>query len=201
MSIYESDSYIFQVKGENTEPKPAKSLEITEVYLIIDQKFRIIWIWSGKKSKLFHRYIAASWAGKLKFKKQFHDFKYRMIKAGQEPEVFLQKFGKFINSSDIQSERDYNVNVEEEHQDNYNLSNAQTRIQENEIEKSKNYQEFKRYSKPGYLISISDHDTIKTAISEIKEIHKHVIYTLQRVEQRISEVESIIKHAKISGES
>ena len=67
--------YVFQIVGENLKPNPQRLFETPQVYLFIDKPLKIIWIWAGTKSRLFHRYIAANWAGKLKGRKDFR-FKF-----------------------------------------------------------------------------------------------------------------------------
>ena len=84
------------------------------------------------------------------------------------------------------------------------MKDVQTRIEASKMEIQREKDLYHKNSisitRPSYTLSRADFDTVKIAMSEIKEIHKHVIYTLQRVEQRISEVESIIKNMKFSGE-
>ncbi len=198
MSVNESKSYLFKIMGENIEPKPARTLEITDVYLIIDERFKIIWIWSGKKSRLFHRYVAASWAGKLKFRKRFTEFKYRMIKQDQEPEEFLDKFKKIINTNgDINK---LIVNNEflgdiKEYEDTESFEEYDM-IQRNGTYKRDppfTYQRIAEKTKESYHILSSDHSKMKILFEEIKEIYSHMVYTLQHVEQNINQIEEIMK--------
>ncbi|NHI92206.1 MAG: hypothetical protein EAX96_06850 [Candidatus Lokiarchaeota archaeon] len=201
MSVGESNSYIFQILGENIEPKPAKLMENTEVYLIVDEKYQIIWIWSGKRSRLFHRYVAASWAGKLKYRKKFNTFKYRMIKDGQEPEEFLELHEKYINNNHIQENNTTSIELESIS----DISEAQNFHREENIqeinvvqnEPISSYQNFAEKTNQSYLILSSDYSKIKKTLAEIKEIHSHIVYTLKHVEQKISQIEEIMKKIQI----
>jgi len=60
MSVDSDDEYIYRISGESIVPRPENLFETTEVYLIIDKGVKKIWIWAGKKSRLYHRYVAAS---------------------------------------------------------------------------------------------------------------------------------------------
>ena len=80
--------YIYKVDGESIKLKPEKIFDPSGVYLIVDKDIKLIWIWSGSHSRLFHRYMAANWAGKLKTKKKFYNIKYEVIKQGLEPSEF-----------------------------------------------------------------------------------------------------------------
>ena len=63
--------YVYKIIGENLSKNPDKLFESNSVYLFIDKPLNLIWIWAGLQSRLFHRYIAANWAGKLKNDKDF----------------------------------------------------------------------------------------------------------------------------------
>ncbi|MHA1526765.1 MAG: hypothetical protein ACTSQD_07025, partial [Promethearchaeota archaeon] len=81
--------YIYQISGEKLLHRPGKFFDPWGVYLIIDKNLEMIWIWAGKHSRLFHRYMAASWAGKLKLRKRFYRFKHEVIKQDREPQEFI----------------------------------------------------------------------------------------------------------------
>ena len=91
--------YIYEVDGETIKLKPSKMFEPHGVYLIIDRDLKLIWIWAGSHSRLFHRYMAANWAGKLKTKKDFFNFKYEVIKQGIEPTDFHVIFNEIKENS------------------------------------------------------------------------------------------------------
>ena len=80
--------YIYKVNGETIKLRPEKMFDPSGVYLIVDIELELIWIWAGNQSRLFHRYMAANWAGKLKTKKKFYNFKYEVVKQGFEPSEF-----------------------------------------------------------------------------------------------------------------
>ena len=50
----------YQVKGESLNKKPEKIFRDKSVYLIIDKNLKTFWIWAGRNSRLFHRYIAST---------------------------------------------------------------------------------------------------------------------------------------------
>ena len=80
--------YIYHIVGETLSKAPDQLFGDDGVYLIVDKKLKLIWIWAGRNSRLFHRYIAANWAGKLKGKREYYKFKYEIIKQNNEPEAF-----------------------------------------------------------------------------------------------------------------
>ena len=86
--------YIYEVQGETLKLRPEKIFDPNGVYLIVDKELKLIWIWAGSHSRLFHRYMAANFAGKLKTKKKFYNFKYEVIKQGIEPEDFYPIFNE-----------------------------------------------------------------------------------------------------------
>ena len=163
--------------------------ESSEVYLIVDKQLKIIWVWAGKKSRLFHRYIAATWAGKLKSKGDYLNFKYEIIKEGEEPEVFL-------------------LNVE-----NLNANLSRVRVGEDNTFKSKKPQrlgsnnryrqlEPKNLSKlrgaqPIELLPKSERTQLSIILAEIKEMYAHFTYSLKHVEDRIHQMEVILRRNKI----
>ena len=195
---------IYKIEGEKIEPQPQEIFVSANVYLIIDQPIKIIWIWAGKKSRLFHRYIAASWAGKLKSRK-FHGFKYEIIKEDQEPSAFLHLFRK-IKGESTHEEADFQISGDKldllstnlaeltprktssthpprEH----SISSAKTNI----TIKKQSYQNLIPGSRPPAYAPMPEKTQILNIFSEIKEIHSQVIYSLQHVEQRIHQIEEI----------
>ncbi|MHA1146320.1 MAG: hypothetical protein ACTSRW_16410, partial [Candidatus Helarchaeota archaeon] len=94
MSVDSDDEYIYRISGESIVPRPENLFETTEVYLIIDKGVKKIWIWAGKKSRLYHRYVAANWAGKLKILKNLPHYKHEVIREGREPGEFFYTFIK-----------------------------------------------------------------------------------------------------------
>ncbi|MFX1383870.1 MAG: hypothetical protein ACFFBP_15650 [Promethearchaeota archaeon] len=177
---------IFQIVGENIKPNPQEIFKTPNVYLLIDKPLQIIWIWAGSKSRLFHRYIAANWAGKLKSRKEYNQFKYEVIKEDREPKAF-----RYI-MDEIKSGSSYSYPGEsreigelESVEISPSISSSSTqRANINVISKP-------LISKP--VISKEERTKLKTLLSEIKEIHSHVRYSINHIEKRIEEIERIIK--------
>ena len=46
--------YIYKVDGETIKLRPEKMFEPNGVYLIVDKELKLIWIWAGSHSRLFH---------------------------------------------------------------------------------------------------------------------------------------------------
>ena len=175
-SYYE---YIYKVDGETMKLRPEKIFEPKGVYLIIDKDFKLIWIWAGSQSRLFHRYMAANWAGKLKTKKKFYNFKYEVIKQGIEPNDFHIIFKEITeNRTDLdypgQSRNDTQVQIY-----NSSVSSNQMFIQE--------------ISHGDLSLSKSVKSRIGKILSEIKEIQMHVKYSMDHISQRIAEIEKLIE--------
>ena len=91
-----SDEFIYRIEGESLAANPSSMFNSHEVYLIVDDPLKKIWIWAGKKSRLFQRYVATNLAGKLKGKNK-KNYKYETIKQGQETEEFVEAIEKFKN--------------------------------------------------------------------------------------------------------
>ncbi|MFX0071493.1 MAG: hypothetical protein ACFFAO_10425 [Candidatus Hermodarchaeota archaeon] len=167
--------YIYQIVGESLESNPDNIFEAEEVYLIVDRDLKLIWIWSGKYSRLFHRYIAANWAGKLKNKKKFYNFKYELVKEGREPEEFLVIYNEI---KDNQTELEYP---------------GQSR--NNKI-KTKVYNPLKKASfttQAVNKISKLNQSRIKSLLADIREIQKHIKYSFEHIERRVAEIEKILE--------
>ncbi len=171
-SYYEK---VFKINGEKLESKPKKLFESTEVYLIVDIDLKTIWIWAGRQSRLFQRYIAANLAGKLKSKIDFHGFKHEVIKDGLEPSEFL-------------------IILDEVKRDNADIQYpGQTR---NKIARrgldliSSSGQSILAH--PGKKITSTERYRIKNILSEIREMQMHIRYSMEHIGKRIAEIEKIL---------
>jgi len=187
--------YVFQIVGENLKPNPPKLFETPQVYLFIDKPLKIIWIWAGTKSRLFHRYIAANWAGKLKGRKDFQDFKYEVIKEQREPKSFK------VIMKEIESEREFNYPGESRDSGRIETSPRIAPI----VETTPSSVSMKSYHTPPVQhnsfstyeakVEIPRNERVKlnALIAEIKEINSHVKYSIEHIENRIKQIEQIIK--------
>ncbi|MFX0035397.1 MAG: hypothetical protein ACFE9I_07135 [Candidatus Hermodarchaeota archaeon] len=165
--------YIYKVDGETVKLRPEKIFVPDDVYLIIDKELKIIWIWAGSHSRLFHRYMAANWAGKLKTKKKFFNFKYEVIKQGIEPSEFHIIFKEIKeNRADLNYPgQSRNVFIKNESSGTIDLS-----------------------EKPGGLdLSKSVKSHIMKILSEIKEMQLHIKYSLDHIQQRYEEIEKLLE--------
>jgi len=183
----EQDSYfdyIFQIVGENLKSNPQKLFETPQVYLFIDKPLKIIWIWAGTKSRLFHRYIAANWAGKLKGRKEYTNFKYEVIKQGREPKSFTP----IMNEINVGG----NFNYPGESRGSDISSVSIEPVLEREITPSPSIPTISSY-KPKTEIPRSERTKLNALIAEIKEINSHVKYSIEHIENRIQQIEEIIK--------
>ena len=176
--------FVFQIIGESIVPNPEKLFETPNVYLLIDQPLNIIWIWAGSKSRLFHRYIAANWAGKLKGKKEFLNFKYEVIKEGREP-VFFQSIMEEIKSGGSfqypGESRETEAVVQVSAPMSQSAATQQSPIIATEI------------VIPKTGVSKNDRAKITALFNEIKEIHSHVKYSIEHIESRFEQIDEIIK--------
>lgn len=164
--------FIFEVKGESIKHKPMSLFENKAVYLIIDKDLKTIWIWSGSKSKLFHRYMASSWAGKLRSRKEYYEFKYEVIKQGNEPDDFITIFNEIHEGrTDISypgESRKLTIKSQK-------LSLSQ--IKKKNLDKA---------------LSNPERAQIKNIISEINEIQMHIKYSMEHIAKRIAQIEKLI---------
>ena len=172
----ESVVEIFKVVGENVERQLEKNFESNGVFLVIDPTLKSIWIWAGKKSRLFHRYIAVTWAGKVQRKNL--GFKYEIIKEGQEPVAFRNSFENLKRRSSAKNP----VNRRE--------IGAHNAVEKVEVDGSRN---LRNEVKSVASISKLERATLATNLSELKEIHAHFMYSLKHVEERIEQIEEILK--------
>lgn len=164
--------YIYQISGEKLLHRPGKFFDPWGVYLIIDMNLEVIWIWAGKHSRLFHRYMAASWAGKLKLRKRFYRFKHEVIKQDREP----QEFSIIISEIDVgKSSLKYPGHSR----------NEKDLIKELSSSIVDNAQSQKALTK-------SKKTRVKSLISEIKELQMHINSSFKNIEQRLSQIEKLI---------
>jgi hypothetical protein len=169
--------YIYKVDGETIKLRPEKMFEPSEVYLIVDKELKLIWIWAGSHSRLFHRYMAANWAGKLKTKKKFYNFKYEVIKQGLEPNEFHIIFSEISQNRDDLS---------------FPGQSRYSRVISDNQEFIKTHHEFLPEITKDDL-SKSAKSRIKKLLSEIKEIQMHVKYSMDHIQQRFSEIEKLLE--------
>ena len=175
--------YIYKVDGETIKLRPEKMFDPSGVYLIVDAELKIIWIWAGSHSRLFHRYMAANWAGKLKTKKKFYNFKYEVIKQGIEPSEFLIII-KEINEKTIDL--------------TYPGQSRQTimsgEVSEPYISPTSTLQPIQSItSKNQFMLSKSERSHIKKLFSEVREIQMHIKYSIDRINERFTEIEKILE--------
>ncbi len=164
--------YIYQVSGETIKSRPNKIFESTGVYLIIDKDLKTIWVWAGVKSRLFHRYMASTWAGKLKSKQKFYNFVYEVIKEGSEPDDFHTIFNEISESRlDLK----------------YPGESRTMQIKGKDPSLSKNLRT--KMSK----LSNSQKSQIKKIISEINEMQMHITYSMEHIGKRIAQIEKILE--------
>ncbi|MFX1376243.1 MAG: hypothetical protein ACFFA0_10545 [Promethearchaeota archaeon] len=167
--------YIYKVDGETIKLKPEKLFDPSGVYLIIDKDLKLIWVWAGSHSRLFHRYMAANWAGKLKTKKKFYNFKYEVIKQGLEPSEFR------IIYKEIEDNR-IDLVYPGQSRDN------STKV----IKYSSKISSSQDLIPDSIVISKSDKSRIKKILAEIKEMQNHIKYSIEHIQQRFTEIEKII---------
>ena len=188
--------YVFQIVGENLQPNPQKLFETPQVYLFIDKGLKIIWIWAGTKSRLFHRYIAANWAGKLKGRKGYKDFKYEVIKEGREPKSFIHIM-KEINNGGT-----FNYPGESRNLGEVDTKTTAPPIIETPSSSSLNTTSYQQPSPQSSRLSSyetkmkiprGERVKLNSLIAEIREINSHVKYSIQHIENRIKQIEQIIK--------
>jgi hypothetical protein len=136
----------------------------------------IIWIWAGKQSKLFHRYIASSWAGKLKSKKEYLGYDYELIKQGRETKDFITIINE-INEGRM----DLNYPGESRALKIKSKKTSKTHVQKNPNSELYNQK-----------ISKKKVSKIKSILSEIKEMQSHIQYSMEHIGQRIKKIENIL---------
>ena len=174
--------YIYKVDGEKIKLKPEKIFDPSGVYLIVDKGLKLIWIWAGSHSRLFHRYMAANWAGKLKTKKKFYNFKYEVIKQGLEPSEFRIVYKEIKeNRTDLTFPGQSRVDsIKSEPLEEYisRASSTQTKTMD--------------LLSDSISMSKSDKSRIKKILSEIREMQSHIKYSIDHIQQRFTEIEKIL---------
>lgn len=170
-----SDPYkenIYKVVGENLIKNPNEYFDEKAVYLIIDKDKKLIWIWAGKKSKLFHKYIASTLAGKLKRKKKIYDFKYEVISQGREPEEFIIIFNEINHGrTDLHypgESRTFEIEKDDLNFDDNQSSNLKT-------------------------LTDSQKSEIKKVLGEIMEMQMHIKYSIDHINKRILKIKKIVE--------
>lgn len=165
------NEYVYLVRGESVFKSPKKFFDENKVYLIVDRDLKIIWIWSGKKSKLFHRYIGSNYAVKLRSNKNFYNFKTEVIKQGKEPDEFISIYNEIIEGrSDLKYPGESRTYLQ---QDNNTI--VKLNSQEKEISASKK----------GEVMKI---------LAEINEMQMHVKYSLEHMNKRIKKIKQILSN-------
>jgi len=174
--------YIYKVDGESIKLKPEKIFDPSGVYLIVDKGIKLIWIWAGSHSRLFHRYMAANWAGKLKTKKKFYNFKYEVIKQGLEPSEFKTIYREIKeNRTDLTypgQSRD--SSIKSESFSGYSSKTSLSQAQTTDLISDSN------------TISTSDKSRVKKILAEIKEMQNHMKYSIEHIQRRFTEIEKIL---------
>ncbi|MFX1311419.1 MAG: hypothetical protein ACFFHD_02250 [Promethearchaeota archaeon] len=175
--------YIYKVDGEKIKGKPEKIFEPNGVYLIIDKDLKLIWIWAGSHSRLFHRYMAANWAGKLKTKKKFYNFKYEVIKQGIEPSEFNVIYREI-------KEKRLNLNYPGQSRNNIVTTEISditpSNTLSNQIYRSRSLKE-------GEFLTKTQKIQIKKILSEVKEMQLHIKYSIEHIQKRFAEIEKILE--------
>ncbi|MFW9894972.1 MAG: hypothetical protein ACFFD7_04130 [Candidatus Thorarchaeota archaeon] len=176
--------YIYKVEGETIKIRPERMFDPSGVYLIVDKELKLIWIWAGSHSRLFHRYMAANWAGKLKTRKKFYNFKYEVIKQDIEPTDFHIIIKEINNNlADLaypgQSRQRTGSSIII---DNYSS------LQKPTIESIEGLTQDNKYH-----LTKSERSHMKKIFSEIKEIQMHIKYSMDRINERFAEIEKIIE--------
>ena len=171
---------VYEVDGESIRQSPKELFDPKRVYLIIDKDLKKIWIWAGKNSRLFHRYIASTWAGKLKSRKKFYNFKNQVVKEGREPGDFLLI-----------------LNEIEQIRDDLEYPGESRKEWKNESFDPSSNRNSESRSGGGIMnaksdLSNNEKKQIKNDLAEIKEMHMHIKYSIDHIVNRIKKIEKII---------
>ncbi|MFX1337011.1 MAG: hypothetical protein ACFFDK_00225 [Promethearchaeota archaeon] len=180
--------YVYKVAGENLSKNPNKLFDSNSVYLFIDKSLNLIWIWAGLQSRLFHRYIAANWAGKLKNNKEFYGFKYEVIKEGREPIEF-----QYITSEIKRGPENYNFPGESRNK-NSKARTLKTTVSNKLGSQQLQVQQSNSLNRSKIKINRNVQLKISQIVNEIKEIHSHVKYSIQHIDKRINQLEELLKN-------
>jgi len=173
--------FIYKVDGETLKLRPEKMFEPNEVYLIVDKELKLIWVWAGRHSRLFHRYMAANFCGKLKTKKKFYNFKYEVIKQGLEPHEFHVIYNEI-------KERKAGLNYPGQSRSGHGETidvHSLSALPRQDIQPE--------LSSGDLYISKMTKSRIKKIFSEIKEIQMHIKYSINHIEQRFAEIEKLLE--------
>ena len=174
--------YIYKVEGEVIKIRPDKIFEASGVYLIVDKGLKLIWIWAGSHSRLFHRYMAANWCGKLKTKKRFFNFKYEVIKQGMEPSEFSSIYREIMENR---------TDLEFPGQTRRNLMSITA--QGNQTSKLSDPPISTLDSTNGnVIITAADKSRIKKILNDIKEMQMHIKYSIDHIHKRFAEIEKLL---------
>ncbi|MHA1988016.1 MAG: hypothetical protein ACW98D_15375 [Promethearchaeota archaeon] len=174
--------YIYKVNGETIKLRPEKMFDPSGVYLIVDVELELIWIWAGSHSRLFHRYMAANWAGKLKTKKKFYNFKYEVVKQGIEPSEF-----HIILNEIKENAVDLSYPGQSRQKDNSN------QISESYITPTSTPQPIQTMiSKNQYMLTKTERSQMRKLFNEVREIQMHIKYSMDRINERFVEIEKIL---------
>jgi len=175
--------YIYQVDGEKIQLNPKNFFDPIEVYLIIDVELKTIWIWAGDQSRLFHRYMAATWAGKLKSKPKYYNYKYEVIKEGREPQEFISILEEIkTKRSDLSYPGQSRASKE--------IKSSSSKVNSSAYTPQPNQNNIVQAEKG---ISSSEKSRIKKILLEIKEREMQIRYSIEHIEKRIIEIEKIIE--------
>jgi hypothetical protein len=174
--------YIYQISGEKLLHRPTKFFDPWGVYLIIDQNSEMIWIWAGKHSRLFHRYMAASWAGKLKLRKRFYKYKHEVIKQDREPQEFSIIIDEINDGKSSLKYPGYSRNEK----------NLIKELSSSILDNPQSQNALTKVAQKGRALSTSKKTRVKSLISEIKELQMHINSSFKNIEQRLSEIEKLL---------
>lgn len=168
-----TDNYkknIYQVEGDEIKQNPENYFKQKAVYLLIDKDLTTIWIWAGNNSKLFQRYMASTWAIKLKAKKMFYNYKYEIIKQGYEPDEFVYIFHE-INEG--RTDLDYPGESRK-----FSIKGKKISSEKISIESK---------------LSGSQKSQINNILAEISEMQMHIKYTIDHIGLRIERISNLMK--------
>ncbi|MGV9170985.1 MAG: hypothetical protein ACOC35_00270 [Promethearchaeia archaeon] len=161
---------IYQVKGESLINSPGKLLRENAVYLIVDKNLKTFWIWAGKNSRLFHRYIASTWVGKLKSQKKYYNFEKEIIKENREP-------GEFLVIKEEINEKSSDLEFPGQSRKQWTKDSREKVIKQSSVSSH---------------ISEKEINTIENILSEIKEMHMHMKYSFNHIDKRIKKIRDIL---------
>ena len=142
----------------------------------------MIWIWAGKHSRLFHRYMAASWAGKLKLRKRFYKYKHEVIKQDREPQEFSIIIDEINDGKSSLKYPGYSRNEK----------NLIKELSSSILDNPQSQNALTKVAQKGRALSTSKKTRVKSLISEIKELQMHINSSFKNIEQRLSEIEKLL---------